>query len=1233
MNFDLIETRWRELLAQRAAGTLNAAQFDQAATTLRLQDEAQRWWQIDPTRGQWQRWDGARWLDELPPRPASPGSPQASPPMAGMPQGTQAPGAQPQGAQRQPPAALAQPMEQAAGMAQGLWQRFTKRMISPAEFMRQSQLPMAQRSQGWWDVLAVGGGALSGYIWFLYSSIRGMPHFKLLGMSGARNAWYDFLPSLMLAALPFILFAFRGPLMGKAQVIWTRISASISYAMMLGAGLIVGAIVLNWLSPALFGWAFAFREGLDFTTPLLMVGIPVALALFRPETDKVLGPIQPARQAMPKFVLVGIALAVPYVLAFLLYRLAFNQYELLHWNLALGILIPYALLRNPPLATAPAGASIARTLAWMLPAGLLLGLLFMPEVRADDCTRDVFNLRDCLRTGGYAEVMSGTASTIASVLTNGADIIRIFLPPGSGPQTVPPEQEPQGPAVDTPTPGSEGQAPATQPEPEQKPLDDPRAELDRVNQQWEQAKQGVDPNDPGYNDFKKQYDDYRDWLKQQIADQDAAKAAEEAARLAAEQAAREQAEREAEWLKQREEDLKQTREQAAFVAAAAAGAKQAGFDTSDHERQLKDLKEREGQLVGQVGKAGGDTSYQATQRDVIPVGEGFKEAIRLQQEQKRQEALKAAREKLEKAQQEQAQTEKDYWKTVKEEFWGGVTQDVDAIPGQLKDAAYNGAKYVGDTIRDTGKALTDAENWKAMGQAVVQTGKDLVGSPLHSAKKVGDFYGNVASTAGKVVSHVVTHPIETGKAIIGYDNWEKAMDPNVPVTERIGRTLVGIADAALNLTGAGLVGDAAKAAAVADKAGDVIRTADKVGDMVRTADKAGDMVRTADKAGDVVRTADKAGDTVRNADKAIEGTRGAEKAKAAGSEAKAAAGEAKAAAGEGKAAGAATKGDPVVPKPVSQSEAAANKAARAEERLKQTGQNIDPKTGKPRYEIKEDPKVNMKGSDGKFAGSKDGPMAGVTTPAQKHAQVVADKHGVKIDVRPTTKYAHDPIANGTAVPKAPHCKTKTINDNDVLLGAKPDNKGLAGYFDPKKPVQGDMSDKDFKKLMDRYNERKQEFKDQFEHLTELKKEGKCHVKDGVVIDGKTGKPYSGDHDVFDIRDAHTGQPLPRYQVDPKGNVMYNADGTPKLNPVREQIMKELQQPPFSAQHGAHMDWKYDHLSNKIPEGAPPGAQSDFGISQGVDKGVIGKHTQEGGEALITYGPDQPPAGSWFKGER
>jgi len=303
-----------------------------------------------------------------------------------------------------------------------------------------------------------------------------------------------------------------------------------------------------------------------------------------------------------------------------------------------------------------------------------------------------------------------------------------------------------------------------------------------------------------------------------------------------------------------------------------------------------------------------------------------------------------------------------------------------------------------------------------------------------------------------------------------------------------------------------------------------------------------------------------------------------------------------------------------VSKPVSAAEANANKAARAQARAAQTGEG--------KYGIKKDSGVNVQSQ-----------TKGMTTPAQKHAQVIADKNGVKIDVRSTTKYAHDPIATGKAVPKAPWCKSKTINDLDVKLGAKADNKGLAGYFEPKKPVQGNMSDADFKKLMSRYNERSQEFKDQFDHLTKLKGEGKCYVKDGVVIDTKSGKPYTGDHDIFDIRDATTGKPLPRYQVDPKGNVVFNPDGTPKLNPVREQIIKDLQQPPFSAQHGAHMDWKYDHLGKELPEGAPAGAQSDFDIAKGVDKGVLGKHTQDGGDALITFGADEAPTGSWFEGER
>lgn len=295
-----------------------------------------------------------------------------------------------------------------------------------------------------------------------------------------------------------------------------------------------------------------------------------------------------------------------------------------------------------------------------------------------------------------------------------------------------------------------------------------------------------------------------------------------------------------------------------------------------------------------------------------------------------------------------------------------------------------------------------------------------------------------------------------------------------------------------------------------------------------------------------------------------------------------------------------------VNKPVSAAEATANRAARAEARAGRQF-DVDKASG-----------VNVQDH-----------TRGMTTPAQKHAQMIADKNGVKIDVRPTTKYANEWISSGKAVPKEEWCKCKTINDLDVQLGAKVENKGLAGYFKPKTPVQGKMSDEEFKRLMKRYEERSKEFKDQFDHLTECEKEGRCYVKDGVVIDTKSSKPYTGDHDVFEIRDATTGKPLPRYQVDSKGHVLLDEKGKPILNPVREQILKDLRQPPFGARHGAHMDWKYDHLSPKVPKDAPVGTRSEFEIAQGVDKGVLNKHIEEGGEPLVTFGADQPPEGSWF----
>lgn len=242
--------------------------------------------------------------------------------------------------------------------------------------------------------------------------------------------------------------------------------------------------------------------------------------------------------------------------------------------------------------------------------------------------------------------------------------------------------------------------------------------------------------------------------------------------------------------------------------------------------------------------------------------------------------------------------------------------------------------------------------------------------------------------------------------------------------------------------------------------------------------------------------------------------------------------------------------------------------------------------------------------------------------AVKHAKVVADKHGVIIDLRPTNAASGPLIESGAAVPKPSYVKNKTLNEMDRLLGAK-GQPGTVGHYMPKMPPKGNMTDAQYEQLKKLYESRKKEFLEESIHISKMKAQGKIDVKDGVILDSKTGKPLAGDIDIFDIRDPVSGKPLPRYQVDHKGNLIIDpATGQPKLNPVREQIIKELKGGPLQAQHGAHMDWKYDHL---------PSSSHDAMI----DNGVIGKHQAQipirdsagnitgykPGEPLVAVGPN------------
>jgi hypothetical protein len=112
----------------------------------------------------------------------------------------------------------------------------------------------------------------------------------------------------------------------------------------------------------------------------------------------------------------------------------------------------------------------------------------------------------------------------------------------------------------------------------------------------------------------------------------------------------------------------------------------------------------------------------------------------------------------------------------------------------------------------------------------------------------------------------------------------------------------------------------------------------------------------------------------------------------------------------------------------------------------------------------------------------------------------------------------------------------------------------------------------------------------------------------ALADGRPGKPFTGDHDLFEILDAH-GRPCPES--------------------LKQHVVKELEKPPFGAQHGAHADWDYSHYA-RTPGAS--GGQSPYDVAQGIDQTIRGSHAP-GGEPLIKFQPGtmQPIEGSYYVG--
>jgi hypothetical protein len=403
MTFDEAQKQLNQLNEQYGQGRISPEQYQAAIGQLRFQDASGRWWQPQPGGEGWLVWDGSAWQSGVP---------------AGMTYGMPS---RPAELQTFPGAGSGQPAAaEGPGIVRQMAQRRAGQFVDPQTFFELSRrLPMAQRPQSWWNLLSVLGGAVSGYAWFVYGSVRGMPRLKFLGVQ--RESWLDLLPTLVLLALPIVAIIFRRALARLLTPLWQRVGRMSLKAKL---GLCVPALLFLVLFSTT-NFLFQQREGLDVITPILMTGIPLVLVLFRAETDQALMPIQNLRRNIPRGFLVGMGLATPFLIAFLLYYLVgLSMYPLLRANVLLGTLSSYVLLRNP--VASPGGrGTVPRVPGMMIAVGIFL--FFVAPAVADDFLRDPFNLNDGLRTDVIAPILSGIATAVVSILVNGVEVARVMI--------------------------------------------------------------------------------------------------------------------------------------------------------------------------------------------------------------------------------------------------------------------------------------------------------------------------------------------------------------------------------------------------------------------------------------------------------------------------------------------------------------------------------------------------------------------------------------------------------------------------------------------------------------------------------------------------------------------------------------------------------------------------------------------------------------------------------------
>jgi len=252
---------------------------------------------------------------------------------------------------------------------------------------------------------------------------------------------------------------------------------------------------------------------------------------------------------------------------------------------------------------------------------------------------------------------------------------------------------------------------------------------------------------------------------------------------------------------------------------------------------------------------------------------------------------------------------------------------------------------------------------------------------------------------------------------------------------------------------------------------------------------------------------------------------------------------------------------------------------------------------------------------GTYITSKNPPnMNGMTSQSTKAIQNVCDDMGVRVQARPTSKYAKAQIESGNALPKPPSVKVKTADVYDELLGGPKDAKGLTVIYEPKLPpkeVLSKYSQETQQKIQQQFDKRMSDFTKKDDLVKELKSNGFDLSSDGKIIvrdpiDPTKTKYIAGDNDIYDIT---------------------NFDGSPLTDKQKQMVMDKLvKDPNANVLHGAHMDWKPGGKAYS----PTTKAEISYGHTQQAGKSS-GSIIDPEGDGLVTFNPLSNPTKSFQNG--